>query len=1137
MQVSAKAFKALGIVLLVIFLLFGAATIVLYGPWGRSWALSYLQNALQESGWTLQITGSQGSLPEELTLHGVSLTSPQGDVLSLETVSVRVSLWRLWRKEVTFTKFYADTIEFHAAAGTHLPQLPRTIAYTLSLPNLKLTRFTLPNTNHVMADLSGRIKIEKFLRSAYARVFASLPEAHGQLLFLLKNDQKMQLKIDGHYSSLESFSLPFSGSGHVHFYVKGTGSEAQGWVRSNIRVERADSPLFLQDWSLATTFTRKGNHLSLNQFSAKSDLLTAKGTLSFQDHQLDRGSLRISIAELQKADLPVYGSLLLQGHLQQQQLRLIASSPRIRWEQLIVEKAQATLDLHRNEQWDGSLALRGLICGKNADAEASFSWSEDQLHFKDIALHSSLCTVSGSLAIDRNRLLDGVLKAACDDLHAYALCDPSWPLHGTVQALLILSQEMGVQKSELDLHGSHLDYHSLHAEAGSLSMHLMGQEGQIHIELQNGGWSNLFWHSVTVQAERQQELWPWQFVFQGDWNGPAELMAQGTAHWMEMNFSCSFEEATATVLSHPVALLGPSQFNLTPHSLQLTNTALSIGSGKIEGAYSRNAQTTEMVFLCEQVPLDLFSANPLDVEISGDVSLKGEFRSQQGETEGSLQTELRRVLIATDRDEPLTAHARLQARFTDNRLITDIDLIVRSSPLLHAQADLPMHIDLHRLQGHFFLSSPASASLSFEGKIEELLDFFDLGPNRLEGICTAHVQLTGSLAHPDVKGTLSLHNGRYENYLVGTEFIDLNATWVARRHELILTSLSAKDGQRKGKIEGTGTLSLLMQDHFPFRFAGHFARITAVNTQWVQAELNGTVELSGDLTMAQVRGEAHLVESDVSIPEHIPISHPDLVVTYLHAPERESMRATLTKTPYPLFFDYTIRAQDQIFISGRGLSSEWKGDVTVTGTNTNLELKGRYDLLSGEFHFGGRTLTLTEGSLIFGGKPNTFPQLNLAANIELSQVSILARLQGPLNNPILSFRSTPSLPTSVVLSFLLFDEDLSELNAIQAAQLMASLGSLSRESPSILERTRQALGVDRLRIVATPLDTQGGQTYALQVGKYVSRGVLFSVTQGAQGDSTNLGVEVDLGKGLIFQVEAQQEQEQGKFSLKWNVNY
>jgi len=60
---------------------------------------------------------------------------------------------------------------------------------------------------------------------------------------------------------------------------------------------------------------------------------------------------------------------------------------------------------------------------------------------------------------------------------------------------------------------------------------------------------------------------------------------------------------------------------------------------------------------------------------------------------------------------------------------------------------------------------------------------------------------------------------------------------------------------------------------------------------------------------------------------------------------------------------------------------------------------------------------------------------------------------------------------------------------------------------------------------------------AVQFGKYLTQNVVVSVSQGEEQGSTNLIVEVDLLHGWVFQAETQQQQEQGKFSLKWRTNY
>ena len=149
----------------------------------------------------------------------------------------------------------------------------------------------------------------------------------------------------------------------------------------------------------------------------------------------------------------------------------------------------------------------------------------------------------------------------------------------------------------------------------------------------------------------------------------------------------------------------------------------------------------------------------------------------------------------------------------------------------------------------------------------------------------------------------------------------------------------------------------------------------------------------------------------------------------------------------------------------------------------------------------------------------------------------MARLKGPLNSPQIAFQSIPPLPMGSIISQLLFGQDLSEINTLQAVQIVNSLASFSPNSPNVLSNSRRSLGIDRLRVIATPTSDEGAQSIALQVGKYVTRGILVSVSQGFDAGSTNLSVEVDLTNGFVFQAESQQEQEQGKFTLKWNLNY
>jgi translocation and assembly module TamB len=214
------------------------------------------------------------------------------------------------------------------------------------------------------------------------------------------------------------------------------------------------------------------------------------------------------------------------------------------------------------------------------------------------------------------------------------------------------------------------------------------------------------------------------------------------------------------------------------------------------------------------------------------------------------------------------------------------------------------------------------------------------------------------------------------------------------------------------------------------------------------------------------------------------------------------------------------------------MNAELKGKLDIMGTYTDVVAKGKLQLVTGEYIFSGKVFNLTSGELIFKDKPTPSAYISVSGNCDLPDVNVSIALRGPLSSPKLTFKSSPQLSTSSLLSQILFNKDISEINAAQALQLAQTVISLSGNSaPDILEKIRKSLGIDRLTIVTSENDPG---KISLQIGKYLMRGVLLTLSQGAE--SRNVSVEVDLKKGLRFQAEVDESQ-QGKFSLKWHHHY
>jgi translocation and assembly module TamB len=156
--------------------------------------------------------------------------------------------------------------------------------------------------------------------------------------------------------------------------------------------------------------------------------------------------------------------------------------------------------------------------------------------------------------------------------------------------------------------------------------------------------------------------------------------------------------------------------------------------------------------------------------------------------------------------------------------------------------------------------------------------------------------------------------------------------------------------------------------------------------------------------------------------------------------------------------------------------------------------------------------------------------LSLSGTCELPDTNVKVILRGPLFSPTLTFQSSPTMATSAILARILFNKDIAEISAIQAFQLAQTLLSLSGDTaPNIIERVRKTLFIDRLNVT-----TSDNDEILLQISKYLTKGVMFTLSQGV--DTQKLTMDVELNQGFLLQAEAGKGQK-GKFSLKWNRNY
>lgn len=211
--------------------------------------------------------------------------------------------------------------------------------------------------------------------------------------------------------------------------------------------------------------------------------------------------------------------------------------------------------------------------------------------------------------------------------------------------------------------------------------------------------------------------------------------------------------------------------------------------------------------------------------------------------------------------------------------------------------------------------------------------------------------------------------------------------------------------------------------------------------------------------------------------------------------------------------DLRVRADNELYVTGMGLESEWKTDMRVTGTTAAPRVVGKLEVIRGTYSFSGRRFDLERGIISFNGGPLTNPALNIRAETRIDAVTAAIVVGGTGQQPDIAFSSTPGLPQDEILSRILFGSNVANLSATQAIQLAVALNGLRGGGGGLnpLGKLQNASGVDRLRILGA--DEDSGRGTALALGQHISNNVYVEIITDAKG-FTATQLEVALSKTL-----------------------
>lgn len=383
--------------------------------------------------------------------------------------------------------------------------------------------------------------------------------------------------------------------------------------------------------------------------------------------------------------------------------------------------------------------------------------------------------------------------------------------------------------------------------------------------------------------------------------------------------------------------------------------------------------------------------------------------------------------------------------------------------------------------GQILLAWDSLPQLSLQASVdlEALAYLLPLGID-VGGQLQADLSLAGELTAPSLKGDIAMRNGRFASDDLGLSLQPIAFAARAEGQSMTITELRAEDGQQ-GVVTGQGQLNWQQpesEDTVQLQLQAQQLRL--LDREEVHGEVTGNLQLTGSLQRLLLQGKLQVEPLNVSINSDPPGADiPSIEVSY----QQDEAHTTSSWLPV-LVLDVELHAERRAFLRGRGLDAELAGNLHLTGTTRQANLKGRFSVVRGFFELLGHRFMLEEGEATISDEALT---ILAVGKLTKAGTEITAQLAATNDQVEFTLSSDPSMPEDEILAWMMFGKSLQSISAAQAIQLASAVSTLRGGGFDPIGKTRDILGVDSLTFDTE--ETEEGTGVSVGAGKYLTEHV------------------------------------------------
>lgn len=382
---------------------------------------------------------------------------------------------------------------------------------------------------------------------------------------------------------------------------------------------------------------------------------------------------------------------------------------------------------------------------------------------------------------------------------------------------------------------------------------------------------------------------------------------------------------------------------------------------------------------------------------------------------------------------------------------------------------------------------------------------------RVGGRLQGELQVGGVAAAPRLSGSLQ---GRALSVVLPTLGLDLrdgtlDASLAGERVELRALSLRDRSG---GSVKARGGFALA-GDRPDGSIDVELDKLQVLDRPGQRVRLSGHTALQASGGQLGVDADLRVDEARIELAGgQAPQLADDVVVEGRTASSSQAPGAALHALVH-------LDLGRHFHVSGHGVDAELGGKLLVrSDPGRSLRAEGSIVVRSGTYGAYGQSLQLVPGGSVNFSGPVDNPGLNLAAQREGLPVQVGVSIAGTLQAPQVTLTSTPPMPDSAILSWLVLGQDPTTVASDQTSLLQAAGAALlSRgQSTSATGRVAGALGLDELKISG-----DGGlQNSVVTVGKKLSSRLSVSIERGLSEAGSLFNVRYAFTRRLSLRLQS-----------------